>query len=472
MQRLTLVRDDEWVAAALSCVYFFFVLCSYFLLRPLREAMGLAGGIDTLSWLFMGTLLVTLAANPLFGLVTTLFPRRVFVPVAYRFFMLNLVAFMLVLNLAPNWAGQRAGYVFYVWLSVFNLFAVSIFWAVMADGFTLEQGKRLFGMIAIGGTLGAIAGSSIVTVFSERLGPTGLICAAILLLEAAVWSFEAARRRFIFHEKKRKHENPAPTGTLGSLPVIARTPDLALPESERPLTKGGAFHGLWQVIQSPYLMGLCVYIGLMAVTSTFLYFAQMRIVEQTSSVIEQGESVINWRTKIFGRIDLITQIVTLAAQIMITGRLIKWLGVGVTLATVPIVTGLGFVLLGIIPSLAVITILQAANRAGRYAFIRPARETLFTVVSREAKYKAKSVIDTFVYRSGDVAGALTDGYLRGAGMVLGKSMLLAVPLALIWALFGLLLGWQQKRLAAADSLVEMNTAEGKNNWPKVGANEQ
>ncbi len=162
MRWLTSVHEDKWVATLLSSLYFFCILCGYFLLRPLREAMGLAGGVHHLSWLFMGTLGVTLVVQPLFGWLTTRYPRRVFVPVTYRFFMANLMVFLLLLQFGPQYVGKLAGYAFYVWLSVFNLFAISIFWAVMADAFTLEQGKRLFGFIAIGGTLGAIFGSAIV----------------------------------------------------------------------------------------------------------------------------------------------------------------------------------------------------------------------------------------------------------------------------------------------------------------------
>ncbi len=271
------------------------------------------------------------------------------------------------------------------------------------------------------------------------VGPTGLILLAIVLFETAVRSFETLRRRLV-------HLEQIAARNRRGVPTSEEAADSAMPAevtpvaSERPLTRGGAFHGMQEVVASPYLLSICAYISLMTVMSTFLYFAQARIVEQAASGVEE-------RAAIFARIDLWTQIATLAMQIAITARVLRRFGVGMALALVPVLTGLGFVLLGTMPTLLVLTLLQVANRAGRQALVRPARGILFTVMTRDAKYKAQSFIDTFVYRGGDVVGALAHLAFRTAGVLLGTTLLLAAPLAVLWAAFGLSLGRQQRRHA-------------------------
>lgn len=426
LQRLFNLRDGEAPTALLSVLFFFLILFGYFLVRPVREAMGVNGGMWELRALFYATMVVMLVANPVIGILVAMFNRRVFLPIIYSFFALNLLGFAALLRFAPESIGENTGRVFFVWVSVYNFTVISFFWALMADGFTLERAKRLFPFVAVGGTLGAIAGSGLVARIGESVPPEGLMTmsAGCLLMAAGCAvglsilfppSEKTARRRV----SEAEHRNP--------------------------------LAGFMQVARSPYLLGVCGYILLMAIVSTFLYFAQAR-------VVSAAEEETGGRVAAFASIDFWTQVATLTLQLSLTGKLIRIVGVGITLIVLPVAGGIGCLLLGIgenvgmtaAQSLVAITVLQAGFRAGRYAIARPARETLFTVVSPDEKYKAKTLIDTFVYRAGDAAGAGIDGLLAAAGVGLFGLMLMVAPTAAIWAGLGLYLGYKQGRLAASE----------------------
>jgi AAA family ATP:ADP antiporter len=361
----------------------------------------------------MGTVLVTLMVNPVFGWLVSRFRRLVFVNATYLFFALGLVAFYLLLVLAPESVGQASGQLFYVWFSVFNLFAVMLFWALMADRFTLEQAKRLFGAIAVGGTLGAIFGPWLASQLAKPLGTPALLLVAagflVLALAAAAW---LARLR----------------------PEEGRAP------AEESLIGGSAWEGLQAVVRSPYLLAICGYVLILAVMATFLYFTRLQMVAALGTHIDL-------RTEMFARIDMITQLATLLLQAVVTGHLMKRLGVAVTLALLPATALLGFVGLAIAGSIAALVAFEATFRAVQRGIMRPARETLFTVVPRADRYKAKAFIDTFVYRVGDVAGAQTEGLLKQLGMGLVALGSVAVPLAAAWMALGLWLGSAQRRRA-------------------------
>ena len=406
--------------------------------------MGLAGGVRNLPWLFLCTLAAMLVATPLFGVLVTRFPRRqVFIPVLYRFFMLNLLIFCALLNLLPESADVHIGRVFYVWISVFNLFAVSVFWAFMADGFRLRQSKRLFGFIAVGGTLGAIAGSALTANLVEPLGRVTLILLSVCLLEAAVQCVRHLGRLFerraagISAEDETTRQNSTETRPAGH--------DSAQPE-------GGFLNGILLTLRSPYLLAITGYLFLYTLSSTFLYFEQAHIV--ADAIAERAA-----RAALFARIDLWVNILTLVTQVVLTGRIIPRLGVGPTLMLLPALTALGFLGLGLAPVLTVLVIFQVLRRAGNYALVKPARETLYTVVSREEKYKAKSFIDTFVYRGGDALGASAFGLLTPIGVGLAGIAFLAIPLALIWCIIGLYLGIKQARLTRGRT-AELSPATG------------
>ena len=393
LKRMTGLRRGEARAVLTSAAYFFCVLCGYYMLRPLREEMGLAGGVDNLPWLFMATLGAMLLATPLFGALVDRFPRRVFIPAAYRFFALNLLIFYALMHWLPAGAERHLGRVFYVWLSVFNMFAVSLFWAFMADGFGLERSKRLFGLIAVGGTLGAIAGAGMTAGLVGVLGRATMLLPAAVMLEAAVQCVRALCREF---------------GLAGTTarPAGENVPTAA-PEARR--MRGGALNGIRLAFGSPYLLAICGYLFLYSLSSTFLYFEQAHIV--AAAVAERAA-----RAALFARIDLWVNVLTLAVQLAATGRVLSRLGVGLTLASLPALSALGFGALAAAPTLAVLVVFQVVRRAANYALIRPARETLYTIVPLEHKYKAKSFIDTFVYRGGDALGATLFGGLTGLGL--------------------------------------------------------
>lgn len=420
-QRLFDVRRDEVLPVCLAVLFFFCVLVALMILRPAREALGLRGGIDAVRWLFMGTAVVTLLVNPLFGWLVSRLPRLQFISATYAFFACSLVGFFLLLVLAPAAVGVVSGLVFYVWFSVFNLFATMVFWALMADRFTLEQGKRFFGLIAVGGTLGAIAGPWLALQLATPLGaPTLLLVSAGFLAAglAAAWGIARVR------------------------PLLpAATPDDAVATVDAQASIGGsAWAGMRAVFGSRYLLGIAAYVVILAVMATFLYFTRLQM------VAELGDD-LDLRTTVFARIDLITQVATLLLQALVAGRLMQWVGVPLTLALLPLTTALGFIGLALVSSLAALIAFEASFRAVQRALMRPARETLFTVLHREDKYKAKAFIDTFVYRGGDVIGAQLEGLLGRLGMGLAALASVAVPLALMWAVLALWLGRTQQAMA-------------------------
>ncbi|MEK6210907.1 MAG: MFS transporter [Pseudomonadota bacterium] len=416
LQRFTNIRREEVGPALVAGLFFFCVLTALMVIRPAREALGMQRGIEALRWLFMGTVLVTLLVNPVFGWLVSRFRRLVFVNATYLFFAVGLVAFYLLLVLTPESVGQRTGQVFYVWFSVFNLFTTMLFWALMADRFTLEQSKRLFGAIAVGGTLGAIFGPWLAGQLAEPLGTPALLLVAagflVLALGAAWW-------------------------------VTRLRPDISQsgpPREEHAVIGGSAWEGLQSVGRSPYLLAICGYVLILAVMATFLYFTRLQMVAALGTNVDM-------RTTIFARIDLITQVTTLVLQAIVTGHLMKRLGVSVTLALLPITAALGFLGLAIVGSLAALIAFEAAFRAVQRGIMRPSRETLFTVVPRADRYKAKAFIDTFVYRTGDVVGAQTEGLLGRLGMGLTALATVALPLAAAWMALGIWLGYAQRARA-------------------------
>jgi ATP:ADP antiporter, AAA family len=388
------------------------------------------GGMDAIRWLFIGTAVVTLLANPLFGLLVSRFRRLVFITATYAFFAASLVGFWALLVLAPAAAGETSGMVFYVWFSVFNLFVTMVFWALMADRFSLGQSKRLFGILAVGGTTGAIFGPWLASRLAEPLGTASLLLVAVaflgLALLAAWW---------VAHlQPERKVASVAAAEADADEDDEERPPAV----DERAVIGGSAWEGFRRALRHPYLLGIAGYVLILTILATFLYFTRLQMVAALGDDLD-------FRTAWLARIDFYTQTTTLLLQLLVTGHIMKRLGVHVALVLLPIVVALGFIGLAIAGSLAALIIFDASFRGFQRAITRPARETLFTVVSREDKYKSKAFIDTFVYRGGDVLGAWTEGFLGRLGFALVGLATLAVPLALVWAGLGLWLGLTQRR---------------------------
>ena len=426
LQRLANIRRDEAGPTLVAGLFFFCVLTALMVVRPAREALGMQRGIEAIRWLFIGTVVVTLLVNPLFGLLVSRFRRLVFINATYLFFACGLLAFHALLVLAPANIGERTGQVFYVWFSVFNLFATMLFWAPMADSFSLEQSKRLFGAIAAGGTLGAIFGAWLASLLARPLGTPALLPVAVgfilLALAAARWL------------TRLRTDRPEPTWS-------AR--DEAPASTQSGVIGGSAWEGFQAVFRSPYLLGICAYVLILAVMATFVYFTRLQMVAALGTNLDM-------RTATFARIDMITQVATLVLQAVVTGHLMKRLGVSVTLALLPITVALGFTGLAILGSLAALIAFEATFRAVQRGIMRPARETLFTIVPRADRYKSKAFIDTFVYRGGDVIGAQTEGLLGRLGTGLAALASFAVPLAMVWMALGLWLGYAQRERATRE----------------------
>jgi AAA family ATP:ADP antiporter len=415
LNRIVAVERDEVGPMLLAALYYFLLFAAYFIIRPIRDEMGVAGGVRNLSWLFLGTLLGMLLIHPLFTALVSRLPRRLFIPLAYTFFVSNLVVFWYVLKTLSGTPEVWAGRVFFIWTSVFNLFVVSIFWSLMADLFRPDQAKRLFGFVAVGGTVGAVVGSSVTAFFAERITPNNLLLVSASLLGLAMLAAHRLMRT-------------APRSEGGSATVAGDTSDLPV--------GGGVLDGIRTALSSPYLLGIVCYMLLYTITGTLLYFQQAEIVE--AGLTERAA-----RTVFFARVDLVVNSLTAILQIFFTGRIVRRIGIALSLAVLPLICILGFVAVGIAPTLVTIAVVQVLRRSGNYAVSRPCREMLYTVLPRDAKYKAKNFIDTFVYRFGDQTGAWSYDGLVYLGFGAAAISMIAAPLAAVWLAIGLWLGHRQ-----------------------------
>ncbi|MDH5445053.1 MAG: MFS transporter [Gammaproteobacteria bacterium] len=410
--RLLKLEPAERPAVIWAFAYFFCLLSAYYILRPVRDAMGIVGGIENLQWLFSATFVVMLMAVPLYGWATRHYPRHRLLPLVYGFFILNLLTFywLFTQQLSPEWTARS----FFVWISVFNLFVVSVFWSFMSDLFKQAQAKRLFGLIATGGSAGAIAGPTLTALLATSLGTASLILISASLLFIAILCIH---RLVIWSDNNTQHSTQhANDDALG----------------------GHVLAGFKLLLRSPYLMGIASYILLYTCLATFLYFEQAHIIKNAFETSEQ-------RTQVFALIDLTVNALTILIQLFITSRLVDRFGLSLTLALIPVLMALGFIMLGISPVLLVLVIFQVVRRAGNYAIAKPAREMLFTVLSREEKYKAKNVIDTVVYRGGDAISGWLFAGLMAMGTGLTGIAFIGAVFALLWAANGWWLGKQNRQ---------------------------
>ena len=423
LARLLNVEPGEAPAVAAGLVMFFLLFTGYFMLRPVRETMGVASGPETLQWLFTGTFVATVAFLPLFGWVASKVSRRSILPWTYGFFVANLLGFAAALAAQPDnlWTARA----FYIWLSVFNLLAVSLAWSVSADIFASKQAKRLFALIAGGASFGGLIGPILGTLLVAPIGHAGLLVFSALLLAgsagAAIW----------LHRWRDCH--PVPDAWREA--VSAEDGD-----RHRPLG-GNPFAGATEVFKSPYLIGIALFVLLLSSINTFLYFEQARLVAETFPDRTR-------QTQVFGLIDSVVQALAILTQIFFTGHIARRLGTGVLLAAVPVVLAAGFLWLAMAPVFAVLVVVIIVRRAGEYALVRPGREMLFTSVSPEQKYKAKNFIDTVVYRGGD---AISGWVKRGLDLFAdhpATAMLIGSAIALLWAAVGAGLGRKQSQIEA------------------------
>jgi AAA family ATP:ADP antiporter len=423
LQAIVEVRDEEVGALFWSCLYFFSLLAGNYVLRPLRDEMGIAGGTKYLPWMFAGTLAAMLAVNPLWSAFAGRRPSREFLPALYRFLQANLLLFFAWPWLLPAIGPATFARAFFLWASVVNLFVISLAWGSLADRFRADQARRLFGFIGAGGTLGAIAGSSLTTALVGHVGPRNLLLLAVAFLELG--RFAACRLL-----------RPDEDGRDGEIVEESSSADA-----------GGPLAGLRRAFGSPYLAGLGLSMLLFTASSAFVYLEQARIVDATFAGPAE-------RTAFFARIDLLVNLVGLVLQTLLTGRIIAALGIGRTAALLQAETLVGFLGLAWRPTLGILLWFQVARRAIDYAVARPSREVLYTVVRRADKYQAKSFIDTAVYRSGDALGAWAFGLLAALPGGSRTATLLVVPLSLGWIALCVALGREQQRLAAGSAEAE------------------
>ena len=406
------IFKKEGAAFVWSFLYFFSLLTAYFILRPIRDAMGIAGGTGSLAYLFSYTFIVMLAVMPIYGALVAHFPRRKLIPYIYSFFILNLLLFWFFFS--NKIMMDLTAKVFFVWLSVFNVFVVSIFWSFMIDIFKASDSKKLFGLIASGGTIGSILGPITVTLLIDRVGTESLllISATILLFSIVCVLRLTSLRKDNLPDMKNVQLNLDNNKAIG----------------------GSILAGFTEILKSRYLMGISALVFLLSLTATFAYFQQ-------SSLIYNGYSDTAERVKVFALIERYVSIGALIFQIFISGPVMIKYGVKAGIILLPIITVLGFVLLAISPTIGIFIIFQTIRRASEYGMFSPARENLFSIVSREQKYKAKNFIDTAIFRGGDVInGWIYTGLNAGMGLSIAVVSMIGVPLALIWGILAWKLG--------------------------------
>ena len=417
LARVMPATPQERAAALWSFAYFFALLAGYYVLRPLRDQMGIAGGVKNLPWLFTATFVTLLVAQPLYGALVARLPRARFIPIVYHFFVANLLVFWALLTFDIETAVVAR--VFFVWVSVFNLFAVAVFGSFMADLFTSEQGKRLFGFIGAGGTAGALLGPIITIWLSVPLGPVNLMIAAVIFLELAVFCVYRLERNVVVQTRAQAQ---AQTENIG----------------------GSAFAAIPELVRSPYILGIAVWVAFLSYAATIIYFEQAHIVSE--AVKSAG-----LQTRIFASIDLAVSLLTLVTQLLITGQVLKRVGTGVAAAALPAVYIVGFAVLAMMPTLIVVVTVQVVQRWMNFAIANPARQLFFTVVTREEKYKAKNLVDVVVYRGSDALSGWIFDTLQGLGLKLGAIALCSLPVVAGWAVLSLALGREQEKRSAKHS---------------------
>jgi len=409
------VARGEWPRFALAFAYFFFLLGGYFMLRPIRGTVA-SNHSDVLHLLYTATFLTMLAIVPLFGFLVSRFRRGVFLPLAYGFFIVQLLVF--AWGFSQPEPAVRLQLVFYVWLSVFNLFVVSVFWSFMADIFTPGQAQRLFGSIMAGGSIGAILGPLVTARLVGEIGPGGIMLAATACLLVATGLAVVLGR----YERRR-------TGGVGEA-VIG----------------GSVWEGAVEVFRSPYLLLICLMMLTHNLTSTFLYNGLAVLVDREIPGFAE-------RTEFFSYVDLVVQVLAFTFQFFLTSRLLTWIGMPRTAILPPLVLAAGFTLLGSSLGLVLFAAVQVAQRALNYGLLGPVKEMLFTVVDRESKYKSKNFIDTVVYRGSDVAASwLFKGYMT-LGLGVNQAALAYLPVMVIWGLGAWRLGrrYEERRGEAPSS---------------------
>ena len=412
LARVAKVEPKESGAVLAAFFLFFFVLGSYFAVRPVRETVATLLGRERVADLWLYTALFSILIVPIYGWLVARVRRSILLPAIYGVVAVILVAIGSSLQIDEGNLG--IGAFFYVWISVLNLMLVSVFWSFLLEMFDSEQAKRLFGFVAAGGTLGALVGPFAAGMLVDRIGNAG-----VLYLAAAGFLGAIVCQRILIGIWNREREG-------------ADQGDASAKRNDHGLG-GNPFAGISIVLRSPYLLGIALFVVLLSAVNTFLYFEQLRIVSDSFTDTRQ-------RTEMFATIDFIVQSLTIVSQLFLTGRIASALGVRTLLTFVPVVMIFGFAMLSVVNVFGMIATLLVLRRFGEYAFIRPGREMLWSTLDTETKYKAKSFVDVPVYRAADYVGAQAKTAIEAIGITPSGAALIGSALAAIWAVNGWLLG--------------------------------
>ncbi len=414
------LEKHEYLAVAWSFAYFSCVLSSYYILRPLREQLAVGSGPNTIPWLFFGTFITMMIATPIFGWVASRYPRRQFLPWVYLFFISNILIFWAVFSIAiDNESGHVwLGRVFFVWLSVFNLYVVSVFWSFMADIYTREQGRRLFGIITAGGSIGALLGGIATSILVVKIGFQNLLPIAAGLLLIAVFCITRLRKWV-----EQSHVDD-----------VAETA-----ASQKPLG-GNPFSGITHVLSSKYFGGIATSSIIASLLGTALYMFMAQMVEDSIPSADE-------QTRFFSNINIATNVLALVGQSLVVRHLVHRFNIGVSMSLLPIASVAGFILLAIEPTLAMVAIVTVIRRGLGFGFSKPTTDMLYSVVTPEEKYKSKNFIDTAVYRFGDLIGTWSVKGLIVVGLSTPLISIAMLPFAAVWGAVALWLGRDYRRQA-------------------------
>ena len=420
--RVGAIRPHEVPAVAASFLLFFCLMAGYFAVRPVRDTVGTLIGADRLADLWIGTAAASILVIPVYGWLVARFRRSVFLPWTYAAVAVSLA--IVGFAFRAGTPGLRLSQFFWIFISVLNLFTISVFWSFLVEMFRSDQTKRLFGIIAAGGTAGALAGPLVTDFAVSRIGNSG-----ILFLGAGMFVLAIVCQKALI-VVWRSHAPALPAGH-------APPPDEAI--------GGSMFAALPLVLKSPYVLGIALFVVLISAANTFLYFEQLRLV--TEAYADAAE-----RTRFFARLDWIVQGLTIVSQLFLTGYIASRLGLVALLSVVPVVTAFAFGALAISNTLPVVVLSIVTRRFGQFAFVRPGREMLYSPLDRETKYKAKNVNDVPVYRGADALSAQVNSLLGAAGFGASAVALLGAAVAAAWGFVGIWLGRRfEKNAAQADA---------------------
>ena len=402
------VKEKEVKAVIFSFLFVVVLMSAYYILRPVRDAMASDWSDAEVSWLWTLNFFISTAIVALYGSMVSKFRFRLFVPAMYGIFAISFIIFYALGSVFED--RTLIDKSFYVWVSVFSLFHISVFWTFMSELFSKEQSGRLFGIIAVGASVGGLIGPSITAFFSVSLGADNLMLIASMMLLIPI--------PIIFYLQSLKSKE-------------LNNEVLDIPDSNQSIG-GNPLAGFKMFFSNPYLLSIGLFIFLYTGISSFVYFELKNLLSDFSR---------SERSVIWAQMDLAVNILAISTGLFATGRIVTKFGMPATIAMVPIMICIGLLVLAISPLLGVVMVLQIIRRAGNYAVTRPAREMLFTLVNQETRFKAKPVIDIVAYRGGDMLTAwLFTGLTQGLGLGLAAVAAVGAGIASVWALVGIYLG--------------------------------